>query len=153
MATVEAARPGIDAAPPPVRPSSPALGTREMPAPALDLTALRLLALRSLLSLLDQITEPKTLLLDASLAGPLGLVCDVGSLRAHGVERMFWLEEPKERPTAENKMLGLEKDVNAPTRAVVYVCRPTLNLIRVISGELCPESHSLSPWSPIPWTI
>ncbi|MGO8242070.1 hypothetical protein ACC806_38825, partial [Rhizobium ruizarguesonis] len=62
--------------------------------PSLDLSPIRTLAQRSLLSLLDQIAEPKTLLLDARLAGPLGLVCDVGSLRAHGVERMFWLEEP-----------------------------------------------------------
>jgi hypothetical protein len=87
---------------------------------------------------LDQIAEPKTLLLDAHLAGPLGLVCDVGSLRAHGVERMFWLEEPKKTAgqTNEDKMKGLQKDVNAPTRAVVYICRPSLSLVRVIAGEL-----------------
>lgn len=85
----------------------------------------------------DQIAEPKTLLLDANLAGPLGLVCDVGSLRAHGVERMFWLEEPKKIAglKEEDKMKGLQKDVNAPTRAVVYVCKPSLSLMRVISGE------------------
>ncbi|PWN34313.1 Sec1-like protein [Meira miltonrushii] len=115
--------------------------SRDYGTPALDLTPLRLLALRSLLSLLDQIAEPKTLLLDATLAGPLGLVSDVGSLREHGVERMFWLEEPEDHfPKTEqegnDRMIGLEKDVNAPTRAVVYICRPTLSLIRVISGHI-----------------
>lgn len=114
--------------------------SRDYGTPALDLTPLRLLALRSLLSLLDQIAEPKTLLLDATLAGPLGLVSDVGSLREHGVERMFWLEEPedhspKTQQDGNDRMISLEKDVNAPTRAVVYICRPTLSLIRVISGE------------------
>lgn len=112
--------------------------------PAIDLSPLRLLAQRSLLKLLDQITEPKTLLLDAALAGPLGLVCDVGSLRTHGVERMFWLEEPRSaspqqqqqgRADDEDRLQDLVKDVHAPTRAVVYVCRPSLGLIRVISGE------------------
>lgn len=109
------------------------VGTKEIMTPELDLSALRLLALRTLLSLLDQIGEPKTLLLDATLAGPLGLICDVGSLRAHGVERMFWLEEPKQ--ATELNIETLQKDVNAPTRAIVYVCRPTLSLVRVISGE------------------
>lgn len=122
--------------------SSPALATSSLPHRdaqlfSLDLSPIRTLAHHSLLALLDQIAEPKTLLLDAHLAGPLGLVCDVGSLRAHGVERMFWLEEPKlaSGQTDEDKMKGLQKDVNAPTRAVVYICRPSLSLIRVIAGE------------------
>jgi hypothetical protein len=119
-------------------PEIPSLLNREALSPSLDLSPLQALAHRSLLSLLDQIAEPKTLLLDANLAGPLGLVCDVGSLRAHGVERMFWLEEPKQYPSQNDdndRMKGLQKDVNAPTRAVVYICRPTLSLVRVISGE------------------
>lgn len=105
--------------------------------PTLDLTPLQALAQRALLSALDQIAEPKTLLLDAELAGPLGLVCDVASLRAHGVERMFWLEEnaPK-KISAQSPQEVEEKDVNAPTRAVVYVCRPQLGLLKVIAGEL-----------------
>lgn len=139
MATVAARNgPVINAG----EPSSPGLvnASRDLGSPALDLTPLRLLALRSLLSLLDQIAEPKTLLLDATLAGPLGLVSDVGSLREHGVERMFWLEEPEEYFSKSgqddaDRMATMEKDVNAPTRAVVYICRPTLSLIRVISGE------------------
>lgn len=127
-------------------PSSPlpgVAGRSEDLDPALDLAPLRLLAQRSLLKLLDQVVEPKTLLLDASLAGPLGLVCDVGSLRTHGVERMFWLEEPKDEADfiasshgdTEDRVRGLIKDVNAPTRAVVYICRPNIGLLRVISGE------------------
>jgi vacuolar protein sorting-associated protein 33A len=139
MATVAAN--GADVNNGEVPPSPGVINTsKESATPTLDLTPLRLLALRSLLSLLDQIAEPKTLLLDATLAGPLGLVSDVGSLREHGVERMFWLEEPenhliKTEQDGSDRMIGLEKDVNAPTRAVVYICRPTLSLIRVISGE------------------
>lgn len=118
--------------------ASSSLLHRDAQASSLDLSPIRTLAHHSLLALLDQIAEPKTLLLDAHLAGPLGLVCDVGSLRAHGVERMFWLEEPKftSGQTDKDKMKDLQKDVNAPTRAVVYICRPSLSLIRVIAGEL-----------------
>lgn len=125
----------------------------------LDVAPLRSLALGALLSALDAIAEGKTLLLDPSLAGPLGLVADVGSLRQHGVERMFWLEEPKAASStkeaasevgdlnasvaslgggatgAANKGVKLTP-VNAPTRAVVYVCRPQSKWLKVIAGEL-----------------
>jgi hypothetical protein len=96
----------------------------------LDVSPLRALALRALLSALDAIPEGKTLLLDASLAGPLGLVADVGALRQHGVERMFWLEEPKEKGSSTKEQM-----VSAPTRAVVYVCRPDAKWLRVVAGE------------------
>lgn len=110
----------------------------DLPA-SIDLSPLRLLAQNSFLAILDQIRDAKTLLLDSDLAGPLGLVCDVNSLRSHGVERMFWLDEPQASRHTHNDEHPdpvLEKDVNAPTRAVVYVCRPNLDLIRIIAGEL-----------------
>lgn len=124
---------------------------------SLDVAPLRSLALGALLSALDAIAEGKTLLLDPSLAGPLGLVADVGSLRQHGVERMFWLEEPKASSATKEAAAevgdlsasvaslggaagGAAKGVkltpvNAPTRAVVYVCRPQSKWLKVIAGE------------------
>ncbi|PWN46244.1 Sec1-like protein [Ceraceosorus guamensis] len=127
---------------------------------ALDVHPLRLLALRSLLSALDAIPEGKTLLLDPALAGPLGLVADVSALRQHGVERMFWLEEhtgnkvPRTDASA-SQAGGQERDrtdkgkrkvnivpVNAPTRAVVYICRPESRWLRVIAGHVLADRRA-----------
>lgn len=105
----------------------------------LPLAPISQLSLSSLLALLDTIPESKTLMLDPSLAGPLGLIADVNSLRQHGVEKMFWLEEEKANSAKETADLLKEKpkpkNVNSPTRAVVYVCRPERKWIRVIASE------------------
>ena len=42
---------------------------------------------------LDAIPEAKTLLIDPTLAGPLGLMTDLAALRQRGVEKMFWMEK------------------------------------------------------------
>ncbi|PWN46476.1 hypothetical protein IE53DRAFT_305555, partial [Violaceomyces palustris] len=55
----------------------------------IDTSLLADLARRGLFNTLDTIKEAKTLMLDPSLAGPLGLVVDVNSLKQHGVEKMF----------------------------------------------------------------
>lgn len=108
----------------------------------LSLSPISQLSLSSLLTLLDTIPESKTLMLDPSLAGPLGLIADVNSLRQHGVEKMFWLEEEKAENESfkerEELMKGepKPKNVNSPTRAVVYICRPERRWIRVIASEL-----------------
>lgn len=60
---------------------------------------------------LSKVRGAKTLVLDASLAGPLGLVTDVSLLKHHGVDKMFWLE-PGALAT------------NSPN--VVYLCRPKI---------------------------
>lgn len=95
-------------------------------------------------------------MLDPSLAGPLGLIADVNSLRQHGVEKMFWLEEEKgitntTEGKSKEKEKPIPKNVNSPTRAVVYICRPERRWIRVIASELVSQvtSRRLFP-SPSP---
>jgi hypothetical protein len=102
----------------------------------INLTVAHLSALSSrlFLSHLSSIPYSKTLILDPTLAGPLGLVVDTSSLKNVGVERMFWMEQKDgDFEDAEEEKKG--KAVNAPTKAVVYVCRPEEKWIRVIKGE------------------
>lgn len=93
--------------------------------------------------------------LDPSLAGPLGLVADVSSLKQHGVEKMFWLEPASPAFVSRNDMshsqsqskAGL-KSVNAPTKSVVYICRPEIKWMKAIAGMFLPPF--LRPCSPLP---
>ncbi|GAC71852.1 GATA-4/5/6 transcription factors [Moesziomyces antarcticus T-34] len=128
----------------------------------LDTTILGDLARRGLMSTLDTIKEAKTLMLDPSLAGPLGLVADVSGLKQHGVEKMFWLEPASaafvsKTDTAHSQALskaGL-KSVNAPTKSVVYICRPEIKWMKAIAGmredlerqqlTLLPRRHDYVP--------
>lgn len=103
------------------------------------------LSARLFLSHLSSIPTSKTLFLDPSLAGPLGLVVDTSSLKGVGVERMFWMEEKDGGDATKGK------NVNAPTKAVVYVCRPDERWMKVIQGEstdLSPISLQLDQISP-----
>lgn len=86
------------------------------------------------LSHLSSIPQSKTLILDPSLAGPLGLVVDTSSLKSVGVERMFWMEE-KDGQYIDQEQANKGRNVNAPTKAVVYVCRPVEKWLQVIKGE------------------
>ncbi|KAK0545092.1 Vacuolar protein-sorting-associated protein 33 [Tilletia horrida] len=119
-------------------------------------------------------TTPKTVILDPVLAGPLGLTIDVASLKAHGVDKMFWLEldqdpteydeDQGERQEDTFSSLGatrwppkrLRVPVNAPTRAVVYICRPEIACMRVIAGHILADlaannSHAnMRPGGPLP---
>lgn len=95
----------------------------------ITISHLATLSSRLFLAHLESIPYAKTLILDPTLAGPLGLVIDAGSLKSVGVERMFWMEE-KDGDTVESG-----KNVNAPTKAVVYVCRPDEKWLKVIKGE------------------
>lgn len=126
----------------------------------LDTRILTDLARRGLLSTLDTIKEAKTLMLDPSLAGPLGVVADVSSLKQHGVEKMFWLEPASAAFVTKNDAkhsqaqvkAGL-KFVNAPTKSVVYICRPEIKWMKAIAGRflfllLAPLSPPPSPLSP-----
>jgi hypothetical protein len=83
----------------------------------------------------------KTLVLDPSLAGPLGLVTEVSLLKVrivstfqnriawtdiwtaqqHGVDKMFWLEAGT---------------LNATTTNVVYLCRPQIKWMKIVAGTL-----------------
>lgn len=82
-----------------------------------DVAPLARLARDAFINTLDAVPEAKTLLIDPSLAGPLGLILDVHALRQHGVDKMFWLE-----PTPPSQ----PEQVNAPTRNLVYLCRPEI---------------------------
>jgi vacuolar protein sorting-associated protein 33A len=98
------------------------------------------LSQRALFQALDAINdEPRSLFLDPALAGALGLVTDVASLKQHGVERMFWLEE-QQQSDAKGKAKAdgaktIEVPISAPTRSIVYICRPETRWMHVIAGE------------------
>ena len=118
-----------------------------MPQPwdGLDTRILADLARRGLMSTLDTIKEAKTLMLDPSLAGPLGLVADVSSLKQHGVEKMFWLEPASpafvsrrnDASYSQSQSKAALKSVNAPTKCVVYICRPEIKWMKAIAGTSC----------------
>lgn len=79
----------------------------------------------------------KTLVIDPSLAGPLGLVTEVSTLKvsrstevsyeksdkeaaqSHGVDRMFYLE-----PGA----------LSQAQRNIVWLCSPKISLMKIIAG-------------------
>ena len=83
-----------------------------------------------------QVNGAKTLVLDPSLAGPLGLVTEVSLLKVtwvflgikttfltnfqhHGVDKMFWLEPGPLASTTSN---------------IVYLCRPMIKYVKIIVG-------------------
>ncbi|GAA5932062.1 tethering complex ATP-binding subunit VPS33 [Sporobolomyces koalae] len=87
-----------------------------------DTQLFQLVASSALQGLLDRIVGPKTLILTPSLAGPLGLVTEVGLLKNnHAVTKMFWLE-PGPLSQAE--------------RNVVYLCRPEVKSMRIIADQI-----------------
>ncbi|GAA5998387.1 tethering complex ATP-binding subunit VPS33 [Rhodotorula paludigena] len=89
---------------------------------AVDVDLLRLVGSTSLQNQLEGIVGPKTLVLTPSLAGPLGLVTEVGLLKNnHAVTKMFWLE-PGALAEAE--------------RNIVYICRPEVRWMRIIADQI-----------------
>ncbi|GAA6038956.1 hypothetical protein JCM8097_000593 [Rhodosporidiobolus ruineniae] len=101
-----------------------------LPGQGIDVDLLRLVASTALQKQLDTIVGPKTLVLTPGLAGPLGLVTEVGLLKNnHAVSRMFWLE-PGALQQAE--------------RNVVYLCRPEVKWMRLIAEQIkaMPQSNS-----------
>lgn len=58
----------------------------------IDIEVFRLISATSLQSLLDKIIGPKTLVLDSTLAGPLGLITQVSSLKVNTHTPLFLLE-------------------------------------------------------------
>lgn len=127
--------------------------------PGLDVELLRLLGSTALQSRLDAIVGPKTLILTPNLAGPLGLVTEVGLLKVREPapphlplllvlsptsirtsRRGPWLTC---RPSLQNnhavtKMFWLEPGVlSQAERNIVYVCRPEVRWMRIIAGAPC----------------
>ncbi|KAG6854160.1 hypothetical protein C0991_010071 [Blastosporella zonata] len=92
------------------------------PAEALiDVTLLKEIARKALVDSLNSINGAKTLVLDASLAGPLGLVTEVSLLKHHGVDKMFWLE-----PGA----------LSSTTTNIIYLCRPLIKYVKIIADHV-----------------
>ncbi|EED77466.1 predicted protein [Postia placenta Mad-698-R] len=89
--------------------------------PALDVSALKELARKGLVDALNSVNGAKTLVLDPSLAGPLGLVTEVALLKHHGVDKMFWLESGP---------------LSATTTNIIYLCRPLVKWIKIIADQL-----------------
>ncbi|WFD02733.1 Vacuolar protein-sorting-associated protein 33 [Malassezia obtusa] len=96
-----------------------------------DVAPLVRLAQDGFVQALDSVPGAKTLLIDPTLAGPLGLLADVGALRQHGVEKMFWLEPA--RP-------GEASVLTAPTQQLLYLCRPETRWMRTIAAHFQADS-------------
>ncbi|KAL7273187.1 Vacuolar protein-sorting-associated protein 33 [Rhizina undulata] len=58
-----------------------------------DANQIKQTALKDLLDILEGVRGKKSLVLDKSLSGPLGLFAKFSVLQDYGVDRMFWLED------------------------------------------------------------
>ncbi|EJD52391.1 ATP binding protein [Auricularia subglabra TFB-10046 SS5] len=91
------------------------------PAQVVDVAVLKELAKRAIVDALNSVNGPKTLVLDRSLSGPLGLVTEVSLLKQHGVDKMFWLEPGP---------------LQASTTNIVYLCRPQIQWAKLIAEHI-----------------
>ncbi|KAG2050639.1 Sec1-like protein [Suillus hirtellus] len=96
-------------------------GTERDNEPRLDVELLKDTARKALIDTLNAVNGAKTLVLDPTLAGPLGLVTEVALLKHHGVDKMFWLEPGPLTPTTTN---------------VVYLCRPLIKYVKIIADQV-----------------
>jgi hypothetical protein len=98
-------------------PKKKSTGAASLDGAIVPLGAMRSSERAKLLGILDgpQCRGPKALVLDPSFSGPLGLVVDVPSLRAHGVEKMFYFA-----PAAQS----IQVPPAAAVPNVVYFVRP-----------------------------
>ncbi|KAK0456146.1 Sec1-like protein [Armillaria borealis] len=87
----------------------------------LDTNLLKEIARKALVDSLNSVNGAKTLVLDPSLAGPLGLVTEVALLKHHGVDKMFWLEAGPLTSTTSN---------------IIYLCRPLIAHVKVIAEQI-----------------
>lgn len=86
-----------------------------------DVSSLKELSKSKLVDSLNAVNGAKTLVLDPTLAGPLGLITEVSLLKHHGVDKMFWLEPGP---------------LNATTTNIVYLCRPLIKYVRIIADQI-----------------
>ncbi|KAL0951737.1 hypothetical protein HGRIS_008409 [Hohenbuehelia grisea] len=93
----------------------------QQPESSLDVNILKEIGRKALVDALNSVNGAKTLVLDASLAGPLGLVTEVALLKHHGVDKMFWLEPGPLTSTTSN---------------IVYLCRPMIKHVKVIADQI-----------------
>lgn len=82
-----------------------------------------------------QIPGQKTLVLDPSLAGPLGLVTEVAALKVSQPQRSLTCRRADDQNQSVEKMFWLESGpLSVSTRNVVWLCRPKLRFMRIIAG-------------------
>ncbi|KAF8640883.1 hypothetical protein AX17_000531 [Amanita inopinata Kibby_2008] len=87
----------------------------------IDVNVLSEINRKALVDALNSVNGGKTLVLDTSLVGPLGLVTEVALLKQHGVDKMFWLEPGPLSLSSPN---------------VVYLCRPLIKHAKVIADHI-----------------
>ncbi|KAF8079084.1 Sec1-like protein [Lyophyllum atratum] len=86
-----------------------------------DVNLLKEIGRKALIDALNSVNGAKTLVLDASLAGPLGLITEVSLLKHHGVDKMFWLEPGS---------------LSSTTASIVYLCRPMIKYVKIIAAHI-----------------
>ncbi|CEL56067.1 Vacuolar protein sorting-associated protein 33A OS=Rattus norvegicus GN=Vps33a PE=1 SV=1 [Rhizoctonia solani AG-1 IB] len=89
--------------------------------PAVDVGVLKELARKGLVDALNSVSGAKTLVLDPTLAGPLGLVAEVSIMKQHGVDKMFWLEHGP---------------LNSNNTNIVYLCRPQARWMKIVAEQI-----------------
>ncbi|ELU41150.1 ATP binding protein [Rhizoctonia solani AG-1 IA] len=89
--------------------------------PAVDVGVLKELARKGLIDALNSVSGAKTLVLDPTLAGPLGLVAEVSIMKQHGVDKMFWLEHGP---------------LNSNNTNIVYLCRPQAKWMKIVAAAM-----------------
>ncbi|KAG9100069.1 hypothetical protein FS749_016338 [Ceratobasidium sp. UAMH 11750] len=89
--------------------------------PPVDVGVLKALAKKALVDALNSVNGAKTLVLDPTLAGPLGLVAEVSVMKQHGVDKMFWLEHGPLSSTTTN---------------IVYLCRPQTKWMKIVAEQI-----------------
>ncbi|KAJ7070547.1 Sec1-like protein [Mycena amicta] len=107
--------------PPPTSTDEPAASQQPEDEPLLDVNLLKEIGQKALIDSLNSVNGAKTLVLDPSLAGPLGLVIEVSLLKHHGVDKMFWLEAGPLSSTTTN---------------IVYLCRPRIKYVKIIADQI-----------------
>ena len=83
--------------------------------------SLREIARQRILEILDMIQGQKFLAIDPSLVGPLSLIIEMSVLKEHGVSKVSQI---------------LEKEIEFDCRDVIYICRPTIQMMQYISGHV-----------------
>ncbi|CAH7688814.1 vacuolar protein sorting-associated protein 33A [Phakopsora pachyrhizi] len=90
---------------------------------SLDFSIFKTYCSRSLTDQLDEILGPKSIIIDPTLAGPLGLVTQVNNLKEHGVDKLFWLESG---PIGNAGM----------AKSIVWVTKANIRAMRIISEQI-----------------
>ncbi|PPQ68764.1 hypothetical protein CVT26_001733 [Gymnopilus dilepis] len=85
----------------------------------------------------DLVNGAKTLVLDASLAGPLGLVTEVSLLKVFLIVRIYEREAKLSQHHGVDKMFWLEPGpLTSSTSNIVYICRPRIKNVKIIADHI-----------------